>query len=327
MTRSTIVLPVLAMALMLSGCDQFRKHPPTMGADPPLSGGEGIALVNELQSAFEVVTIVPASSGTDAAGNNVQRSDPQLCDYTRPQHQESQSRSYAKYGDDGGRRPQHFKCIRYKSATAAQARSHMEAGFALTDLYCDIYFRRISEHSNQRRFGRGLVNDVGAAITAVLGLAKASSPVVGGIGAGFGLADSSFRNYEDAFLVSADLSTLQTKVYSEQDKFREAAAKRTDVKSYAQANSLILRYANYCSYVGMRGLINASLAETTEDLPTAMERMTGYITGAIKAAKDIRAAGLPNTGDETSNETDAIDNAADAADNVADGNAATVNQM
>lgn len=285
---------------MATSCGQYRNHPPTMGADPPLTGAEGIALANQLQSAFE---IIPFETG---AG---EESRPSLCTYTLPQHQESESLSYRRYANKGV--PKQFICIRYKAhATQDDIRDHIEAGFALTDLYCDIYFRRISQHSNQRRFARGVVNDVGAAITAVLGLAKVASPVTGGFGAGVGLIDSSFRNYDDAFLVAADLSTLQSKVFSEQEQFKTLIEKRTDVTRYTQANSIILRYANYCSYTGMRGLINSSLAETTGG-PTAIERMTGYITSAIAAAKTIRAA------------TDASpDNAAAPADN-----AELINQM
>ncbi len=283
MNRS-IVPSAVAIVFILSSCSQLRKKPPTMGADAPLTGGEGIALVNELQDAF----IVSTSNSS------------QICEYTLPQHQEAQTRPYEKYVKEG-HPPKQFKCIRYKAATVAQAQAHMETGFALTDLYCDIYFRRISEHSNQRRFARGVVNDVGAAITAVLGLTKVISPVVGGVGAGFGLVDSSFRNYDDAFLVSADLPLLQAKVYSEQAKFRELAEKRTDIKRYSQANSMILRYANFCSYTGMRGLINSSLSQTTEDPPSAMDRMTQYITTAIKSAKQISDAQNGDTADGIDN--------------------------
>jgi hypothetical protein len=282
--KATIASTV-SILLFLTSCSQFRKTAPTMGGEPPLTGGEGIALVNELQGAFEKVPDV----------------DPKLCQYTIPQHQEMQSEPYARYLHEGKKQNQ-FVCIRYKTPTSvSQVIDHMEAGFDLSDLYCDTFFRRIAAHSNQRRFARGLVNDAGAAISAVLGLAKVTSPVVGGVGAGFGLADSSFRNYDDSFLVSPDLSTLQTRVYTEQDKFRAAAMARKDIKRFSTANSVILRYANFCSFTGMRGLINRSLNTSSEDPVETLKRFAGYASAYIKAARAVREAAAGNSEDLLSN--------------------------
>lgn len=246
-----LAIPVaLILMISLPSCSIYHNRPPTMGADPPLTGGEGIALINELQSAF-VVVHTPNVAGSWSG-----------CEDTMPSHQEFESAPYHRHVKSEGPKP--FQCVIYKpNPSPIEVQNHLEAGLALTDLYCDIYFRRISQHSSERRFSRGLVNDVGAAVTAILGLSKVSSPLTGGIGAGFGLADSSFRNYDDAFLISADISTLQSKVYVEQQKFRSTMKSKSPMTRYGQANSAILQYANFCSYTGMRGIINASLSQTT----------------------------------------------------------------
>jgi hypothetical protein len=288
MQHKSVLMVSIAIVVSLASCSQFRRTAPTMGGEAPLTGGEGIALVNELQNAFTKVPSV----------------DPNLCEYTVPQHQGIQSEPYRRYLKKGAKQNQ-FVCIQYRKPTNdAEVMAHMDAGFDLTDLYCDTFFRRISEHSNQRRFARGLVNDVGAAVTAVLGLTKVTSPIVGGVGAGFGLADSSFRNYDDSFLVSADLATLQTRVYTEQDTFREKAMARKDIKRFSHANSIILRYANFCSYTGMRGLINKSLNNSSEDFATSAARFAAIAIAAMKAATAVRDAGLDNTTDPAGNVTD-----------------------
>ncbi len=292
----------VALVTSLASCGQFRKSTPTMGGEAPLTGGEGIALINELQGAFK----------------KVPDSDPNLCKYTIPQRYEMQSEPYSRY-IRGGDPQVHFVCIEYKNpASDAEIFKHMEAGFGLSDLYCDIFFRRIAAHSSQRKFARGLVNDAGAAVSAILGLAKVTSPVVGGVGAGFGLADSSFRNYDDSFLVSPDLSTLQTRVYTEQDKFRTSSMSRKDIKHYSTANSIILRYANFCSYTGMRGLINKSLNTASEDPMETLKRFAGYASAYIKASRAVRDAAVGNSTDPVNNDIDQIDNISDAITNEGD---------
>ena len=62
--------------------------------------------------------------------------------------------------------------------------------------------------------------------------------------------------------MTADLQVLQPKVRAEQGKFR------SDVYSampdnYFDANSAILTYANFCSFVGMKSLLNEAVVQST----------------------------------------------------------------
>lgn len=284
----------IAGVLLLAGCAGVQQRSPTMGADPPLTGGESAALVNELQS-----VLVPIGES---------------CLRPKPQHQDGQTWALFKYSGDDRKYPHQFECVTYRTPAGTEVKDHVEAGYALADIYCDDFFRRISLHASERRFSRGVVNDVGAAISAALGLAKAGGAVTGGIGAGFGLADGTLRNYDDAFLISADLSTLQARVYSEQDKMRNDWAPRVaKMTRFSEANTAILRYANLCSYTGMRQLVNASLTQATTpaDSLTAMAAaVKAYIAGAAAIRTAVAAA--PDTGDNSSE---------------GGGNAVDVNQM
>ena len=220
---------------------------PTMEGDPPELGAEGILLMNELARAYE----------------RIDKASP-LCSETKPSFQEAEKYTYARHNRDGTRRTEdRFKCYGFKKPGSGDVAHHVRAGFALTDLYCDNFFRRIAKHASQRRFARNTTNDVGAAVTAVLGLARAGSAIAGGAGTAFGLVDGGFRNYDDNFLVTPDLQVLQPKVYSEQDKIRKEVYKNMP-NNYFDANSAIIRYANVCSYTGMKALLNEAVVKSTE---------------------------------------------------------------
>lgn len=190
----------------------------------------------------------------------------ELCRTLLPSYQESGSKQLRKYKD--GSSPYDKACYVYKDVEADGKGpiNYLNSGMALTDYYCDIFFDRISERTAKRQFSRGTVNDVGAAVSAVLGLASAGSGVTGGIGAGFGLLDSGIQNYDQAFVVDADLPALQKLVRAEQEKLRsntfdDDKENGTTPKSYQEAAIQIMRYANTCSFTGMRGLLTQSMLE------------------------------------------------------------------
>jgi hypothetical protein len=159
---------------------------------------------------------------------------------------------------------------------------------ALSDLYCDTYFRRIARRWNERLFVRNTTNDVGAAISAVLGLAKAGSGITGGVGAGFGLADGAYRNYDNVFVVSPDLPAMQNLVRENQKKVREEALAALPVDYYS-AQSRIIEYARLCSYTGMKGLLNLAVDSTINDLRGGEGIRSSVVTAATAASAQKRA--------------------------------------
>lgn len=196
-------------AFTLSGCATFFNA--TMEADPTAVGPEGIILINELRRAYDF-------------------SDTTCDPKSLPSFQEEGLYSYNRYHDypsaddeKAGKKAQEayekFGCWRFKDsdkpgsdAEKIAALRHAKAGFALSDYYCDTFFRRIARRTSERRFGRSATNDVGAAISAVLGFAKAGSNIVGGVATGFGLADGVIRAYDEIFTISPDLGNIQSLV-------------------------------------------------------------------------------------------------------------------
>jgi hypothetical protein len=135
---------------------------------------------------------------------------------------------------------------------------YLNAGFALSDIYCDHFFRDAEESQRRRRYGRAITNDVGTAMTTIMGLANAGQDLVTGTAAAFGFGDSLWRNYDEAFVVSPDLSNVKALVLAAQDVFRRDTFAGTLPTDYGKAQTVILRYADLCSTLGMQALLNQS---------------------------------------------------------------------
>ena len=249
---------VILAVCFLAGCAHPLQYQPTMASDPPRIGIEGLVLINELGKAY----VRPAPAATS------------ICEETLPSFQEREEYTYWRfYRGSKTKTEDIFKCVFFKergkndSTDVWQAgiRHHILTGFALTDLYCDTFFQRIARHSGKRHFARNTVNDVGTAIGTILGLASAGSAATSAVNAVTGLSDASFRAYDAEFLVANDLPGLQRLVHAAQDRYRSEVleAKGPEAKAvpdtYAEASMIIWRYANYCSFVGMRGLISESI--------------------------------------------------------------------
>lgn len=168
------------------------------------------------------------------------------------------------------------------AADSTTMRRYLGAGFALSDIYCDEYFRLTDEAQRRRHFARSTTNDVGTAMSAVLGLANAGEDVVTGIATGFGVLDSTFRNYDDAFVAGPDLAQVRTLVLAAQDDFRARtlASDSTLPGDYGTAQSVIMRYANICSYLGMRSLLNTTAAAAERTLQLSRDNPKNDSNGA-----------------------------------------------
>lgn len=257
---------LLVGALLAGGCTHALDFEPTMASDPPQIGIEGIALITELSRAYE-----PANTA--------------ICQKVALGYQESRKQTVARYRKGSLDALDQFRCIGFRTPGAGQVAAHVKAGFALSDYFCDDFFDRIAEHSGKRRFARNTTNDVGALMSTILGLASAGSGWTGGISAAFGLADSAWRNYDENFLVYADLPAVQKLVNAEQDKMRKTYVAPDN---YPDATNLIIRYANLCSFVGMRGLLTESmvLKAAGEQNPLDGSR----ILDAVKGDRTLREA-------------------------------------
>lgn len=264
---------IILSCAFLSGCTNMMNFKPTMASDPPLLGVEGIALATELSRAYVKLT----------------EQDKGICDKLKLGYQERRSTHVSKYKMDKNGIIKDFQCIGFREVDEGgeNVKLHVRSGLALSDYFCTNFFDRISEHSGKRRFARNTTNDVGTMVSTVLGLASAGSGLTGGVGAGFGLLDSSWRNYDENFLVSADLPTLRRLVLSEQAKFRDTLVMPDN---YPDATNVILRYADLCSFVGMKGLLVESMeGKTTENNLSRDDLVTKRAEDFVKAYEAAQA--------------------------------------
>jgi len=157
---------------------------------------------------------------------------------------------------------------------AEAIRTYLYAGFDLADEYCELYFEDADESQRRRKYGRALWNDFGTAISTILGLANAGEDIVTGAAAGFGLGDSAWRNYDDAFVVGPDLSAVQSLVFVEQQLIRTnlASGRLEAPQSFFEAKSHIRHYARPCTYLGMRSLLNRAAAQSEKGTHEEIER-------------------------------------------------------
>ena len=230
-----------SLAACTNGLADFR---PTMGADPSEIGYEAQALINEMRLAYDE---------TDAA-----------CMAISPSVQNVEKESYRRLRA-GGKTPAKVNCVKYKTADSAPItpQRYFEAGLALSDLYCDDYFRRMSEHKQKRQFARSTTNDIGTAASAGLGLASAGSIITGGVGAAFGLADNLFRNYDAAFVVEPNLGKVMKLVKTAQTTYR-GTVQAGSLTNFYDAHRAINEYAQKCSYTGMDALLDRAIEEGTQ---------------------------------------------------------------
>lgn len=164
-----------------------------------------------------------------------------------------------------------------KNPAQADVRDYILSGFALTDLYCDTFFRRTNQSLRKRKFGRTATNDVGTVVASVLGLSNVGPKVISGVATGFGLADSTWRNYDDAFVVAPELDVVRSLVLSAQDEFRRETLDNLP-NDYASGRSVIVRYAGLCSFLGMQALLNQSVDQQRRQLQDAAKKKSQAIT-------------------------------------------------
>lgn len=132
-------------------------------------------------------------------------------------------------------------------------------------------------------------------MTTILGLANAGEDIVTGVAAGFGFGDSLWRNYDEAFVVAPDLSNVRALVLAAQDVFRKRTYEQELPTDYATAQSVILRYANQCSTLGMQSLLNQSANQQQQALKqAATEQPSGNVDGDDEGAAREQPSAAPN---------------------------------
>lgn len=271
---------VIAAAVLASGCTSIEPLRPDMAARSMPSRLDEIAYINSLREAFEF-TQTPSTGCY--AGSELR--------YFRPKYTQG-------YPDHNSEQEQGIvgMCVKYKTLVPAEREEaiarYLDAGYGLTDLYCQRYFVIAAETAQARRFQRNSGSTVDTLMNAVLGVANAGQTALAVANAGFEAYDSTYQNIEDAFMVAPELENVRKLVHAAQLDYRSSTAKKPLPQSYESARSVIERYAGLCSYSGMKQLVNDSVSSETRDLLDSAERGG---TGAKTNAGTNRTEGTNTT--------------------------------
>lgn len=264
-----IPIAFLAAATM-SACTSVERLRPDLAARVLPSRLDEIAYVNQLRDAFTYEQ--PNENLTCYDGAELRFFRPRL-EQGRPNHTVQQESLGVP------------RCVRYRQLndsdrTTAVTR-YLEAGFGLTDIYCQRYFTIAAESAQQRNFQRNSFSAADALLNAVLGAASAGETAIGIANAAFEGVDATYRNIDNAFLVAPDLANVRDLVHAAQENFRSRAfAKGALPGSYESARAVIERYAGLCSYTGMRQLVNDSVTSATRAITPAQPAAVNGQTNA-----------------------------------------------
>lgn len=273
----------LLTATSLSACTSVERLRPDVEARTPPSRLEEIAYINVLREAFDDAPGARLPAGElspECYGGDNTYFRGQLSQGYREHTREQEALPRSPNADP---RPQ---CVTYRDGNPDDIRRYLQAGFGLSDLYCQRFFIVASQASLRRRFGRGIGTATDSLIGTILSLATAGETAIGIVNAGFGAIDSTFQNIDDSFMVAPDLENVRSLVHASQDSYRTETLGKNLPQSYAAARAVIERYAGICSYTGIRRLVNVSVGDQTGRLQAQTDQRrsgTTTTTGATTA--------------------------------------------
>lgn len=285
---------ILLSVMLLPACTSVETLRPDVEARTPPSRLEEIAYINTLREAFTRGEVERCYRGDDQyfrAG---------LSQGYREHSRAQEGLSENAQADDARAAS---NCLVYADPPEpARIRRYLEAGYGLSDLYCQRFFIVASQAALRRRFERNVGNTADSLIGTILSLATGGETAIGIVNAGFGAIDSSFQNADESFLVAPDLENVRALVHASQDGYRqETLTGERMPQSYQAARSAIERYAGICSYTGMRRLVNVSVAEQTAQLqertdqpqPQQPPAQAQQLPERLQAVEDRPAASTP----------------------------------
>ncbi|WP_417622461.1 hypothetical protein [Parasphingorhabdus sp.] len=259
--RLLTITPVL---IATTACSTLESVRPDIEARPVPSRLDETAYINALRDAFEVIDSETNELCFDGSG-------------LKPfKDKSAQGYSNTAYNEEKLKAP---RCLKFKQVSEdereAKMSQYMLAGFGLTDLYCQRFFTITTASERNRRFGESSANSLDVLVNSVLTLSNAGNTAIGVTNSGFGLIDKTFEGYDAAYMVSPDMANVQKLVYSAQSEYRERAlnSKATTFPSgYGGARSIIERYANFCTFNGMKALLNESVKNKIDEIDSSLQQ-------------------------------------------------------
>lgn len=249
----------IVCAVTLSGCAVTNSLRTKISSDPAETMDEKRILITEMRSAYDGCN--PYDASKRRASEGLDRKSPQVDDAVSSANCERISQDLAKF-----RQANYEEQLTDKDAIQRErVLRFMDSGTTLSDLYCDEFFRSVNLSARKRQFGKGLSTDTSTLVAGVLNLVKAGSAALTASTVGFNAVNASFRNYDESFMVDADLAKMRRLVLAAQDSMK-LQNEKLPPKTFFAAESKVIRYAGLCSFLGMKDLLNDSIATKTSEL-------------------------------------------------------------
>lgn len=156
----------------------------------------------------------------------------------------------------------------------------MGTGLTYSHLLCKDYFDRLTFTKAHRDYAQKETHLTGGLASAILGLASVNSAVVGGTAALFSFGGASFDTYNETFIVSPDIASLEKLVKEKQFQEEALIYKKLDattgtwpdrITTLDQAERSLSGYIYHCTVNGITALLDTSVQREAQVVKTSTE--------------------------------------------------------
>jgi len=136
------------------------------------------------------------------------------------------------------------------------------AGYNKSYGLCTDYFDALIKAKNNTAFYSESIAAAGNAATTIMGLAKAYSPTVGIVSAGFGVINSALLGYDKNELITPYPDETKGLILKALDEFYNANPP-IETQTDGEAINRVLKYTEMCTYSGISRFAKVTLAKGT----------------------------------------------------------------
>jgi hypothetical protein len=167
----------------------------------------------------------------------------------------------------------------------------VQAGMNDIDARCDSYLTWLDANRRSREPVLQQLSDMRTATTAILSATGSGVTPIAIVAASFGLATSSFTNFNSRLIFDLDQSTVQTVVLSRQNEFRQSLPRAIDNK--AAAIYALRSYLRLCMPMTIETQVNTTIKLYESGGTRALQSANPMIDAGLVKSPVIRDARAP----------------------------------
>ncbi len=161
----------------------------------------------------------------------------------------------------------------------------LQAGAAVIELRCDLYFRRIGTGARNAGLLTRQIGLLSAALATTLALAGAGQDAIAGVAIGASLATGTAGNFSDAFFFSPDVQSVKELVDKAFARARsELLYGDAQVQTYGDAIAGLRLIQEVCTTHRIRSLVNEAIARG-QVVPRYSDELPAPDQAAVERAK------------------------------------------